>query len=66
MHAEYARNSYHDEFLDLSPRSYCRVPPFSYSRALSRTFLCALPRTSSCALHQFAHGPNHHSYDFGP
>jgi hypothetical protein len=66
MHVEYARNSYHDEFLDLSPRSYCRVLPLSYSRASSRTFLCALPRTSSCSLHQFAHGPNHHSYDFGP
>jgi hypothetical protein len=29
--------------------------------ALSR----ALPRTSSSALPQFAHGPNHRSYDFG-
>jgi hypothetical protein len=54
---EYARNSYHDEFLDLPPHSYSRVPPRSYSRAL--------PPTSSCALPQFAHGPNHHSYGFG-
>jgi hypothetical protein len=28
---EYARNSYHDEFLDLPPRSYSRVPSRSYS-----------------------------------
>jgi hypothetical protein len=62
---EYARNSYRDEFLDLSPRSYSRVPPRSYSRASSHTFLCALPHTSSCALPQFAHGPNHRSYGFG-
>jgi hypothetical protein len=54
---EYARNSYHDEFLDLPPHSYSYVPPRSYSRAL--------PRTSSHVLHQFAHGPNHHSYSFG-
>jgi hypothetical protein len=71
---EYARNSYLDEFLDLPPRSYSRVPPRSYSRASPctflraspRTFSRALPRTSSCALPQFAHGPNHHSYGFGP
>jgi hypothetical protein len=56
-HFEYARNSYHDEFLDLPPHSYSYVPPRSYSRAL--------PRTSSHVLHQFAHGPNHHSYSFG-
>jgi hypothetical protein len=55
---EYARNSYCDEFLDLPPRSYSHVPPRSYSRAL--------PRTSSRALPQFAHGPNHRSYGFGP
>jgi hypothetical protein len=63
---EYARNSNRDEFLDLPPRSYSRIPPRSYSRALPHTFLYALPRTSSCALPQFAHGPNHHSYGFGP
>jgi hypothetical protein len=48
---EYARNSYHDEFIDFPPRSYSRVPPHSYSRAL--------PRTSSHALPQFTHRPNH-------
>jgi hypothetical protein len=47
---EYARNSYRDEFLDLSPHSYSRVPPRSYSHALP----------------QFTHGPNHRSYGFGP
>jgi hypothetical protein len=65
-HVEYARNSYRDEFLDLLPRSYSRVPPRFYSRASPRTFSCALPRTSSCASPQFAHGPNHRSYGFGP
>jgi hypothetical protein len=49
MHFDYARNSYHDEFSDF--------PPHSFSHAL--------PHTSSRALPQFAHGPNHHSYDFG-
>jgi hypothetical protein len=63
---EYARNSYHDEFLDLVPRSYSRVPPRSYSRASPRTFSCTLPHTSSCALPQFAHGPNHRSYGLRP
>jgi hypothetical protein len=63
---EYARDSYCDEFLDLLPRSHSRVPPRSYSRASSRTFSRALPHTSSCASPQFAHGPNHHSYGFGP
>jgi hypothetical protein len=63
---EYARDSYHDEFLDLPPHSHSRVPPCSYSRASSHTFSCALPRTSSYALSQFAHGPNHRSYGFGP
>jgi hypothetical protein len=29
-------------------------------------FSRALPCTSSCALPQFAHGPNHRSYGFGP
>jgi hypothetical protein len=63
---EYARDSYRDEFLDLPPRSHSHVPPCSYSRTSSRTFSRALPHTSSCALTQFAHGPNHPSYDFGP
>jgi hypothetical protein len=63
---EYARDSYHDEFFDVPPQSYSRIPPRSYSRASSRTFSRALPRTSSGALPQFAHGPNHHSYGFGP
>jgi hypothetical protein len=53
-----ARNSYRDEFLDLPPRSYSRVPPRSYSHAW--------PRTISRVLPQFAHGPNHRSYIFGP
>jgi hypothetical protein len=63
---EYARDSYHDEFFDVPPQSYSRIPPRSYSRASSRTFSRALPRTSSGALPHFAHGPNHHSYGFGP
>jgi hypothetical protein len=63
---EYARNSYHDDFLDLLPHSYPRVPPRSYSRASPCTFSRALPRTSSCASPQFAHRPNHRSYGFGP
>jgi hypothetical protein len=46
---DYARNSYRDEFIDFSPRSYSR----------------ALPRTCSRALPQFSHGSNHHSYGFG-
>jgi hypothetical protein len=54
---KYARNSYHDEFIDFPPHSYSRIPPRSYSRAL--------PRTSSCALPQFSYGPNHRSYGFG-
>jgi hypothetical protein len=65
MRVEYARNSYRDELLDLSPHSYSHVPPHSYSRASSRIFSRALPHTSSCALPQFAHGPNHRSYGFG-
>jgi hypothetical protein len=56
-HFEYARNSYHDEFLDLPPRSYSRVPPRSYSYAWPRTFSHSFP--------QFSYGPNHHSYGFG-
>jgi hypothetical protein len=55
---EYARDSYRDEFLDLPPCSHSLVPPRSYSRAS--------PCTSSCDLPQFAHGPNHCSYGFGP
>jgi hypothetical protein len=46
---DYARNSYRDEFSDFPPRSFSH----------------ALPHTSSHALPQFAHGPNHRSYDFG-
>jgi hypothetical protein len=64
-HVEYAGDSYRDEFIDFPPRSYSHVPPRFYSRASPRTFSCALPRTS-CALPQFAHGPNHRSYGFGP
>jgi hypothetical protein len=48
-HFEYARNSYHDEFIDFLPRSYSH----------------ASPHTSSHALSYFSHGPNHRSYDFG-
>jgi hypothetical protein len=55
---EYARDSYRDEFIDFPPRFYSRVSPCTFSRAL--------PRTSSGALPQFAHGPNHRSYGFGP
>jgi regulator of replication initiation timing len=62
---EYARNSYRDEFFDVLPDSYSRVPSRSYSRASPHTFPRALPRTSSHALPQFAHGPNHHSYGLG-
>jgi hypothetical protein len=56
-HVEYARNSYHDEFIDFPPRSYSHVLPRSYPRASPHTFLCALSH--------FSHGPNHHSYNFG-
>jgi hypothetical protein len=62
---EYARDSYHDEFIDFLPRYYSHVPPQFYSRASPRTFSRALPHTSSGALPQFAHGLNHRSYDFG-
>jgi hypothetical protein len=55
---EYARNSYHDEFIDFSPRSYSHFPPHFYSRAS--------PRTSARAFPQFSYGPNHCSYGFGP
>jgi hypothetical protein len=64
-HVESARNSFRDEFLDLPPHSYSRVLPRSYSHSSPRTFSHALPCTSFCALPQFAHGPNHRSYDFG-
>jgi hypothetical protein len=63
---EYARDSYHDEFINFLLRSYSYVLPRFYSRASPRTFSRALPRTSSGALPQFAHGPNHRSYGFGP
>jgi hypothetical protein len=59
-------NSYHDEFIDFSPRSYSHVPPRFYSRVSPRTFSRALPCTFSSASSQFTHGPNHHSYGFGP
>jgi hypothetical protein len=55
---EYARDSYRDEFFDIPPQSYSRILPRFYSRASPRTFSLALP--------QFAHGPNHRSYGFGP
>jgi hypothetical protein len=63
---EYARDSYRDEFIDFLPRSYSHVPTRFYSRASPCTFSRALPRTSSSGLPQFAHGPNHRSYGFGP
>jgi hypothetical protein len=66
MHAEYARDSYRDEFIDFSPRSYSHALPRFYSHASPHTFSRALPRTSSRASPQFAHGPNHRSYGFGP
>jgi hypothetical protein len=55
---EYARDSYRDEFIDFLPHSYSHV--------LARFYSCASSHTFSCALPQFAHGPNHCSYDFGP
>jgi hypothetical protein len=57
-HVEYARDSYRDEFIDFPPHFYSHVLPRFYSRASPRTFSRALP--------QFAHGPNHCSYDLGP
>jgi hypothetical protein len=65
-HVEYARDSYRDEFIDFPLHSYSHVRPRFYSRASPLTFSRALPLTSSGALPQFAHGPNHHSYGFGP
>jgi hypothetical protein len=55
---EYARDSYCDEFIDFLPHSYSHILRRFYSRALPRTFSRVLP--------QFAHGPNHRSYGFGP
>jgi hypothetical protein len=63
---EYARDSYRDEFIDFPPHSYSHVPARSYSRTSPRTFSRVLPRTSSGDVPQFAHGPNHRSYGFGP
>jgi hypothetical protein len=34
---EYAKNSYHDEFIDFPPHFYSHVPPHFYSRASPRT-----------------------------
>jgi hypothetical protein len=56
-HLDYARNSYHDEFIDFMHHSYSHVLPRSYSRAS--------PHTSSRALSHFSHVPNHHLYGFG-
>jgi hypothetical protein len=47
-HAEYARDSYRDEFINFSPRSYSHVPPRFYSRVSLRTFPRALPHTFWC------------------
>jgi hypothetical protein len=55
---EYARNSYHDEFIDFLARYYSHVPPRFYS--------CASPHISSRAFPQFSYRPNHCSYGFGP
>jgi hypothetical protein len=57
-HIEYARNSYCDEFIDFPSHSYSHILPRSYSRVS--------PHTLSRASPQFAHGPNHRSYGFGP
>jgi hypothetical protein len=63
---EYARDSYRDEFINFLSHSYSHVPPRFYSRASPHTLSRALPRTSSIASPQFAHGPNHRLYGFGP
>jgi hypothetical protein len=63
---EYARDSYRDELFDVPPQSYSRFSPRSYSQASPRTFPRALPHTSFGVVPQFAHGPNHRSYGFGP
>jgi hypothetical protein len=57
-HIEYARDSYCDEFIDFPSHSYSHILPRSYSRVS--------PHTLSRASPQFAHGPNHRSYGFGP
>jgi hypothetical protein len=43
---DYARNSYHDEFIDFPPRSYSRALPRTYSRGLPCTHSHALPHFS--------------------
>jgi hypothetical protein len=53
---EYARNSYHDEFIDLPSRSYSRVPPRSYSHASPHTF--------SRVVSRFSYRLNHRLYGF--
>jgi hypothetical protein len=45
--AEYARDSYRDEFIDFLPRSYSHISPRFYSRASPHTFSRALPHTYS-------------------
>jgi hypothetical protein len=52
--AEYAGNTYRDEFIDFLPRSCSHVLPRFYSRASSHT--------SSRAFPQFSYGSNHRSY----
>jgi hypothetical protein len=47
--AEYARDSYRDEFIDFLPRSYSHISPRFYSRASPHTFSRALPHTYSSA-----------------
>jgi hypothetical protein len=48
-HLEYARNSYHNEFIDFLPHCYSCAPPCTPSHVVSRFF----------------HGPNHRSYGLG-
>jgi hypothetical protein len=55
---EYARDSYHDEFINFLSHSYSHVSPRFYARASPHTFSRDLP--------QFSHGPNHRSNGFGP
>jgi hypothetical protein len=43
---DYARNSYHDEFIDFPPRSYYHALPRTYSHALPCTYSHALPHFS--------------------
>jgi hypothetical protein len=42
-HVEYTRDSYRDEFIDFSARSYSHVPPRFYSHASLHTFSRASP-----------------------